>query len=157
MLLNLFYNFQTATLPNGRYICETHRLGLTSGSKIFAVADCTAAPEPQEHIDPTTSSLAPAAVWPPGGIAGTVVGIAVVIAVVIALVCCRKKENRTHPGLSLQEAPSPRGSQPRLRFSPYHTPPPSRRPLTSGPPAPPRVWTQRGKRLRAGAGRLDHL
>ncbi|XP_059912116.1 T-box transcription factor TBX3-like [Gadus macrocephalus] len=33
--------------------------------------------------------------------------------------------------------PSPRDSQPWLRFSPYHTPPPSRGPLTSGPPGPP--------------------
>ncbi|CAL8239963.1 unnamed protein product [Gadus morhua 'NCC'] len=60
-------------------------------------ANFTPAPEPQEHIDPTTSSPALAVVLTPGGIAGTVVGtvgvIAMVIAMVIALVCCRKKEN----------------------------------------------------------------
>ncbi|XP_030217172.1 uncharacterized protein LOC115547243 isoform X1 [Gadus morhua] len=48
--------------------------------------DCPAAPEPQEHIDPTTSSPALAVVWTPEGIAGTVVGTVVVIVVVIALV-----------------------------------------------------------------------
>ncbi|CAL8308423.1 unnamed protein product [Gadus morhua 'NCC'] len=71
----------------------------------------------------------------------------------------RRKPKRREGDGKKEGGPSPRGSQPWLRFSPYHTAPPSRGPLTSGPqarraPGPPRVWTQRVKRLRAGAGRL---
>ncbi|CAL8281789.1 unnamed protein product [Arctogadus glacialis] len=48
--------------------------------------------------------------------------------------------------------PSPRGSQPWLRFSPYHTPPPSRGPLTSGPPGPPGPRPPRGSGPSEGSG-----
>ncbi|CAL8308417.1 unnamed protein product, partial [Gadus morhua 'NCC'] len=137
--------------------------------------DCTAAPEPQERIDPIINSPPPLAVFLTREVAGVIKGgILVVILVVIAAVWCRKKINSGDILKAFKSTdayqyavagwvkdakggPSPRGSQPWLRFSPYHTPPPSRGPRTSGTPAPPRVWTQRGKRLRAGGGRLDHL
>ncbi|CAL8308478.1 unnamed protein product [Gadus morhua 'NCC'] len=99
---NISSSHRSLTLPGClKKVCVTIDCHPEHYDPICCPTDCTAAlepqvdfpaaPEPQEHIDPTTSSPALAVDLTPGKIAGTGVGTGVVIAMVIAAVCCRKK------------------------------------------------------------------